>query len=82
MVGDLDWVSLAAVVSLAHLLSMLGQVLHSDKSLAAEMTFNLVRTPGVRLERCFGPVRNWRSLRCKVVTVVAAVTLGVYAVLS
>ena len=70
------------MIGLAHLLSMLGQVLHSDKSLATEMTFNFVRTPGISLEGSLSPVRNWRGLWSEGVTVAVTVTLGVDPVLS
>ena len=52
-------VGLATMVGLTHLLSMLGQILNSDKSLATKMTFNFVLwTPRFSLERRLGPVWN------------------------
>ena len=75
-------VGLATMVGLTHFLSMFGQILNSDKSLATQMTFNFVLwTPGFSLERRLGPVGNWRSSGGQEVRLVTAVTLGVNAVL-
>lgn len=76
------------VVGLTHLLSVLGQVLHSHELLFTQMALNLVaRFPGLCDRRHRGPVGQQRALHRgwtahRTVTVLTAVTLPVDTMLG